>query len=159
MEHVGLVLDPLTSAKRFTGKLQVSFSIVVFNKWAIPCLFRLFSFFSHDKYSPNNTNDKSVDVMLWTQTRGGRMVGTDESAELWRHPFFHSSYLDICDTSKSIGTTFDRTYFLNVKLTKKLLLPCFVKMLIPKALYNGAIPSCCRKTKICNFNFMLMLRI
>ena len=118
MEHVGLVLDPLTSAKRFTGKLQVSFSIVVFNKWAIPCLFRLFSFFSHDKYSPNNTNDKSVDVMLWTQTRGGRMVGTDESAELWRHPFFHSSYLDICDTSKSIGTTFDRTYFLNVKLNK-----------------------------------------
>ena len=31
-------------------------------------------------------NDKSVDGVLGTQTRGGRMVGTDESTELWRPP-------------------------------------------------------------------------
>ena len=31
-------------------------------------------------------NDKSVDGVLGTQTGGGRMVGTDESTELWRHP-------------------------------------------------------------------------
>ena len=30
--------------------------------------------------------DKSVDVFLGTQTQGGRMEGTDESTELWRHP-------------------------------------------------------------------------
>ena len=29
---------------------------------------------------------KSIDVVLRTQTRGGRMVGADESTELWRHP-------------------------------------------------------------------------
>ena len=48
----------------------------------------IISFFSHDKYSTNLTiNDKSVDGVLGTQTRGGRMVGTDESTELWLHPF------------------------------------------------------------------------
>ena len=31
-------------------------------------------------------NDKSVDGVLGTQTGGGRMVGADESTELWRHP-------------------------------------------------------------------------
>ena len=30
--------------------------------------------------------DKSVDGVLGTQTRRGRMVGKDESTELWRHP-------------------------------------------------------------------------
>ena len=34
-----------------------------------------------------NLTIKSVDGVLWTQTRGGRMVGTDESTELWLHPF------------------------------------------------------------------------
>ena len=29
---------------------------------------------------------KSIDGVLGTQTRGGRMVGTDKSTELWRHP-------------------------------------------------------------------------
>ena len=28
----------------------------------------------------------SVDGKLGTQTQGGRMVGADESTELWRHP-------------------------------------------------------------------------
>ena len=31
-------------------------------------------------------HDKSIDGMLGTQTWGGRMVGADESTELWRHP-------------------------------------------------------------------------
>ena len=46
-------------------------------------LFVLFSFYSHDKYSTN----KSIDGVLGTQTRGGRMVGADDSTELWQHPF------------------------------------------------------------------------
>ena len=51
-----------------------------------PASFCLFSFFSHDKYSTNLTiNDKSIDSVLGTRTQGGRMVGTDESTELWRH--------------------------------------------------------------------------
>ena len=29
---------------------------------------------------------KTKNGMLGTRTRGGRMVGTDESTELWRHP-------------------------------------------------------------------------
>ena len=49
--------------------------------------FCLFSFFSHDKYSTNlTTNDKSRDGVVGIQTWGGRMVGADESTELWRHP-------------------------------------------------------------------------
>ena len=56
-------------------------------KWAILGLFFVyFHSFSHrmDKYSTNLTiNDKSVDGMLGSQTRGGRMEGTDESTELW----------------------------------------------------------------------------
>ena len=52
-----------------------------------PASFCLFSFFSYDKYSTNLTiNDKSVIGVLGTQTRGGKMVGTDKSTELWRHP-------------------------------------------------------------------------
>ena len=56
-------------------------------KWAIPGLFFVYfhSFYHRmDKYSTNLTiNDKSVDGMLGSQTRGGRMEGTGESTELW----------------------------------------------------------------------------
>ena len=31
-------------------------------------------------------NEKSVDGVFGTWTRGGMMVGPDESTELWRHP-------------------------------------------------------------------------
>ena len=49
--------------------------------------FCLFSFFSHGKYSTNLTiNDRSIDGVLGTQTWGGRIVGADESPELWRQP-------------------------------------------------------------------------
>ena len=52
-----------------------------------PASFCLFSFFSNDKYSTNTINEKSVDGVLGTRTRGGGMVGADESTELWRHPY------------------------------------------------------------------------
>ena len=47
-------------------------------------LFCLFSFFS--SYNFNNTNWKSIDGVLGIGTRGRRMVGTDETTELWRPP-------------------------------------------------------------------------
>ena len=60
-----------------------------FFKCAKPgAFFVYFHSFSHDKYSTNLTvNDKSVDGVLGTRTRGGSMVGADASTELWRHPF------------------------------------------------------------------------
>ena len=61
-----------------------------FKKWAkLDFFLFIFVLFSHrlDKYSINLTiNDKSIDGMLGSQTRGGRMEGTDKSIELWRHP-------------------------------------------------------------------------
>ena len=54
----------------------------------IPASFCLFSFFSQDKYGTNTLNDKSVVGVFGTRTQGSRMVGTDESTELWRHPNF-----------------------------------------------------------------------
>ena len=51
-------------------------------------LFGLFLFFSQckDKYSTNFTiNDKSIDGVLGSRTRGSMMEGADESTELWRH--------------------------------------------------------------------------
>ena len=52
-----------------------------------PASFCSFWFFSHDKYSTNLTiNYKSVDGVLGTKTQGGRMAGSDESTEHWRHP-------------------------------------------------------------------------
>ena len=46
------------------------------------------SFSQHkDKYSTNFTiNDKSIDGVLGSRTRGGMMEGADESTELWLHP-------------------------------------------------------------------------
>ena len=56
--------------------------------------FCLFSFFSHDKYRTNLTiKDKSIDGVLGAQTRGGRMVGPDESTELWWHPLLCITYI------------------------------------------------------------------
>ena len=55
---------------------------------ANPDPFCLCSFFSHDKYSTNSINDKNLDGVLGTRTRGGRMVGAYKSTELWRHPYW-----------------------------------------------------------------------
>ena len=61
-----------------------------FKKWAKPGLFLVYfrSFSQHkDKYSTNFTiNDKSIDGVLGSRTRGGMMEVADESTELWRHP-------------------------------------------------------------------------
>ena len=48
--------------------------------------FCLFLVFSHDKYSTNTINEKSVDVVLGTRTRGSSVAGADESTELWQQP-------------------------------------------------------------------------
>ena len=80
----------------------------------------LFSFFSHDKYS---TNDKSIDGVLGTQTRGGRMVGADESVELWRHP------LSLCLLVKPLRDVFlILTYLVKGSITVRLT-SCFTVQL------------------------------
>ena len=43
--------------------------------------------------STNTINEKSIDGVLGTRTQGGRMIGAEESTELWRHPNIPSSYL------------------------------------------------------------------
>ena len=64
--------------------------------WPKPASFCLFSFFSYDKYSTNLTiNDKNIYGVLGTRTQGGRMVGADESTELWWHPSEKHIYLGI----------------------------------------------------------------
>ena len=49
-------------------------------------LFHLFRIFLHDTIQTQI--DESVDGMLGTGTRGGRMEGADVSTELWRHPYY-----------------------------------------------------------------------
>ena len=54
-----------------------------------PLFLFIFVLFSHhmEKYSTNLTiNEKSVDGMLGSRTRGGSLEGADESTELRRHP-------------------------------------------------------------------------
>ena len=46
-------------------------------------------FYLNDKYS---RKWYSIDGVLGTRTRGGRMVGPDESTEQWRHPFIPSMF-------------------------------------------------------------------
>ena len=43
-------------------------------------------FFHRTNIAQIDYNDKSVDGVLGTRTRDGRMVGADESSELWRYP-------------------------------------------------------------------------
>ena len=61
----------------------------------------IFVLLSHckDKYSTMTINDKSVDGVLESRTRGSRMESADESTELWKYPImymFDQSY--ICST-------------------------------------------------------------
>ena len=57
---------------------------ICFLNGPIPASFRLFSSFPHDTNQIHI--DKSIDGVLGTRTRGGRMEGAGESTELWRHP-------------------------------------------------------------------------
>ena len=76
-----LIYDTFCGVKKYLFSRKNIFFF--FKKRAKPDLFCLFLFFSHDKYSTNTTNEKSV---LGTRTWGGRIVGADESTELWWHP-------------------------------------------------------------------------
>ena len=70
---------------KFRAKVVLKFnfsSSFFFKNGPNPASFGLFSFFSHDKYSTNILNEKSLDGVLGTQTRGSRMVGVDKSTEL-----------------------------------------------------------------------------
>ena len=71
-------------SKKEAVKGQLS---IVFLNGPNSASFSLFLFFSHDKCSTNLTiNDKSIDAMLGTRTRGGKMVSAYESNELQRPP-------------------------------------------------------------------------
>ena len=58
-------------------------------------LFVYFRSFSHDKYSTNTINDRSIDGVLGTRTRGSMVVGADKSTELWRYPPYLDSLLRV----------------------------------------------------------------
>ena len=49
-------------------------------------LFLYFRYF-HNAKTNLTIIDKSVDGVLDSRTRDGRMEGTDESTKLWRHPY------------------------------------------------------------------------
>ena len=78
---------------------------ILFKNGPNPASFCLFRSFYITNISLIDYNDKSIDGVLGTQTRGGRMVGTDESTELWRPPphnkhslhcSFHASQMSKC---------------------------------------------------------------
>ena len=59
----------------------IKFFYFLIKNGPIPASFCLFSFFSRYNF---NTNWKSIDGVLGIQTRGRRMVGADETTELWQ---------------------------------------------------------------------------
>ena len=86
-------------------EINQSVSYLGFLNGPNPASFCLILFFSHDKYSTNTINEESVDGVLGTRTRVGRIEGANEFTELWRHPLqivlskivstFMSSNLDV----------------------------------------------------------------
>ena len=85
-------------------------------KWANPGLFRLCLSFSH--YNFNDTNWKSIDGGLGIQTSGCRMVGADETTEIWQppksNPFCHKQ----CDQLKKQCDQFWRNFTSKAKISK-----------------------------------------
>ena len=74
--------------------------------------FRLFSSFSC--YNSNNTNWKSIDGVLGIRTQGRRMVGADETTELWWPPYnlpfmyeIKSHYQSSLATTPPVGISCD----------------------------------------------------
>ena len=47
----------------------------------------IFNYFCSFHMTNLTIHDKSIDGLLGTQTWGSMMVGTDESTELWHHPW------------------------------------------------------------------------
>ena len=95
--------------KRFAGLTPSSFEdrifeffLVFFKKnWPIPASFCLFlSFFM----SIPTQMKKSLDGVLGTRTRGRRMVGADETTELWRPSLFFSLGRKFISTLFSLPT-------------------------------------------------------
>ena len=78
-------------------------------KWAKIGLFCVFiSFFSQCKDHYNTINDKSVDGVLGTRTRGGRMEGAGECTELWWYPNPNDGrtcFLKYLDLLNTVGLT------------------------------------------------------
>ena len=72
-------VEKFTRIKQCKRLNKVGLGLVhIFYNGPTPASFCLFSFFSHDKYSTNLTvDDKSIDGLLGTRTRGG----ADESTE------------------------------------------------------------------------------
>ena len=87
-----IILFSLTGRKQRTlniGRRIRVWLTFFFKNGPNPASFCLFLFLSHDKYSTNLTiNDKSIEGVCGTQTRDGRMVGADETTELWWHPIW-----------------------------------------------------------------------
>ena len=71
-------------------------SSIFWKKWANHGLF-LFIFVFSNQYKLR----KRVDGVLGTRTWGGRMEGSDESTELWRHP----RYLNVCSSLQENART------------------------------------------------------
>ena len=53
-------------------------------------------------------NDKSVNGVLGSQTRGSRMEGADESTELWQHPIVNISLIWSAQFANKTRATFKR---------------------------------------------------
>ena len=66
-------------------------------------LFRLFSSFSHHK---SISNWKRVDGVLGIRTCGHRMVGADETTELWRPPVWPFFIHNLWSTKSARGSNF-----------------------------------------------------
>ena len=85
-------ISPLSLSVSNKHLFDIFFPFIFYNGQIRPLV--SFSLFSHDKYSTILIiEDKSIDGMLGTQTCGGRMVGADESTELWWHPFITSFHI------------------------------------------------------------------
>ena len=70
---------------------------VFFKKWAKSGLFFVyFCSFHMTNIVQIDHNDKSVNGVLGTRTRGGRVVGADEFTELWRHPILQFLFCKNC---------------------------------------------------------------
>ena len=77
--------------------------------------------------STNTIHDKSIDGVLGTRSRGGRMVGADKSTELWWHPksltlwskfLYNMANWFICHAMRCVGlwtwvTAAEKRIFLN----------------------------------------------
>ena len=72
-------------------------------KWANPGLFSFIFVLFTLQFKWQIQIEKSIDNVLGTWTRGGKMEGADESTELWRHPYLNYFFMN------STYCSFERT--------------------------------------------------